>query len=137
MKNLSEEEARQIYFHRYAKRYEKINDVSLKVFLTDYAVNSGHDDAIMALQTGLKNIGAYSQIVDGVWGNKTDEGVRVLNSLNPVNSSRVYKAAYSHRQDKYINLVVNDKQMRKLMEIHGDLQIHNLRGWMNRLKEFL
>lgn len=137
LKNLTEEEARKIYYVKFCRRWEKIADEPLRIFLIDYSVNSGEDDAVMALQTGLKSIGAYPNRIDGSWGPGTEAGVRTLNALSISNNSRVYKEVYKHRQNLFLRLALRDGLMVKFMRENPGAQVHNLQGWMNRLVEFL
>lgn len=136
LQNLTIEEAHKIYFNMFCRRYDKIVEPNIRVFLIDYAVNSGHDDSIAALQSGLRAIGAYSGSIDGVWGKGTETGIQVLNTLNLVNSIKAFKVIYKHRQDKYLGLALRERKVVQFMKDNPEVQLHNLQGWMNRLSEF-
>lgn len=125
LQELSETEARAIYRQRYLKPWEFITDPALFAAVVDYAVTSGHDDPTKALQekTGV--------VVDGILGPKTRAAVLASDPK----ALRDYLVGYRVRH--MVNLALNDPKLKALIAGHDDLQVLNLRGWINRTTEFL
>lgn len=122
---LTETEARSIYRKRYLDPWEFVADDDLFSVLVDYAVTSWHDDPARAVQVAL------GLTVDGVVGPKTRAAVR---TADPV-SLRLKVIGYRIRH--MVDLALNDPKLKQLMAGHNDLQIANLRGWINRSTSFL
>lgn len=122
---VDESTARLIYRERYAAPYLFIPHERLKALLVDYAVTSWHDDAIRALQR------AVGTSPDGVIGDVTRAAI-----LDPTaNLDEVYRKVYKIRQDKFVATAF-DSKVRQFLADHPGTQLHNLRGWLNRLVEF-
>lgn len=123
LKALSETEARVIYRSLYLKPWEFIDDPALFAVVVDYAVTSGHDDPTRALQevTGV--------VVDGLLGPKTRAAVLA----HDPKVLREYVIRYRVRH--MVNLALNDAKLKTLIAGHHDLQVLNLRGWINRATE--
>src|SRR5687767_9532939 len=125
LKALTEHEARAIYRARYLQPWEFIEDADLFAVVVDYAVTSGHDDPTRALQykTGVK--------VDGILGPVTRAAV--LQS----DPKTLREAVIAYRVRHMVDLALNDRKLKVLIAPHEDLQIWNLRGWVNRATSFL
>lgn len=125
LKMLTEDEARAIYRDRYLKPWEFVTDEKLFAVLVDYGVTSGHDDPTKALQ---EKVGVT---VDGVLGPITRAAVLAADPK----ALRDYVIGYRVRH--MVNLALNDPKLKALIAGHDDLQILNLRGWLNRATDFL
>lgn len=125
LQDLPESEARAIYRSHYLKPWEFINDPALFAVLVDYAVTSGHDDPTKAIQEKL--------------------GVKVDGILGPITRAAVMQAdpkalrdyVIGYRVRHMVNLALNDPKLKALIAGRDDLQILNLRGWLNRATAFL
>lgn len=113
---LTEQEARDIYRRRYIRRpgFDMVKDDRLRALLVDFGVNSGPKRAVIALQ---RAIGADP---DGTFGADT------LKRLDGRDGPRTYAEVLRARLRFYVDIVLND---------HSQLAF--LRGWMNRLGEFI
>ena len=113
---LTEQEAREIYRRRYIRRpgFDMVTDDRLRALLIDYGVNSGPKRAVIALQ---RAIGADP---DGTFGADT------LKRLEGKDGARTHAEVLRSRLRLYVDIVLAD---------HSQLVF--LRGWMNRLGEFL
>lgn len=120
--------ARSIYRTLFIQQWDWVTDTPLRVLLVDYAVTSGQDDPTLALQR------ATGQTQDGVLGPKTREA-----TLAAIESDSVtlYKKVYKHRQDKFLDLALKEESVRVFIAAHPKTQLRNLRGWLNRLFEFI
>jgi lysozyme family protein len=125
---LTEVEARDIYRRRYIRRpgLDMVTDERLRAFLIDFGVNSGPRRAVIALQNA---IGAKP---DGVFGAETlkrleDPGLDI---------DALYSAVLRTRLKFYVEIVLSDPTVKRFRAAHGNTQLENLRGWMNRLAEF-
>jgi lysozyme family protein len=125
LKALPEAEARAIYRARYIRPWDFVTDDDLFAVLIDYAVTSWHDDPTRALQEKL--------------------GVTVDSVLGPVTRAAVLRAdptvlrkyVLVHRLKKFVDLALDDPLMQVFLATHPEAQARNLRGWVNRLAEFL
>lgn len=128
VKNLTEPEAREIYRELYIKRpgFDRILDPRLRAFIIDFGVNSGPTRAAMALQ---RMIGTPA---DGIIG--PDTIARLAGHAEAGNN--VYAGMLRARLRLYVDIVMGDPAIKRFRISHGDTQIENLRGWMNRLGEF-
>lgn len=122
---LGEVEARAIYRERYLAPWEFVADEKLFAVLVDYAVTSGHDDPTKAVQQKV------AVKVDGILGPITRAAVLAADAK----AVRDYVIGYRVRH--MVNLALNDPKLKKLIAGHNDLQLANLRGWLNRATEFL
>jgi len=116
--------ARAIYRKMYGERYEFIPSERIRALLVDYAVTSWHDDAVRALQRGL------GVPEDGIIGERTRRAV------NSMDADKVYRAIWLHRYEKFFKEAYDRATMQFLADNHST-QLHNLKGWLNRLTEFL
>lgn len=117
---LTEPEARAIYRERYLKPWEFIVDDLLFEAVVDYAVTSGHDDPTKALQEKL------GVTVDGILGRMTRAAV----SRADPELLRLYVIGY--RVKHMVRLALEDPKLKAAIKGRDDLQILNLRGWINR-----
>ena len=116
VENLTEAEARDIYRRRYIRRpgFDMVKDDRLRALLVDFGVNSGPKRAVVALQ---RAIGADP---DGRFGAET------MKRLEGKDGPRTYAEVLRARLRLYVDIVLADRE-----------QLVFLRGWMNRLGEFL
>lgn len=123
--NLSEAEARAIYRKRYIERpgFHRIADERLREFLVDYFVNGG--PVVKDLQRTL------GVAPDGRIGPDTLEALRLA---DPV---AVYAAMLRSRLNHYVGIILGDPAVKRFRASRPDTQLENLKGWMNRLGEFL
>ena len=127
VQSLTKGTARNIYKKMYIKDpgFELIQNERLKVFLIDFGVNSGPTTAIRSLQF------CVGTIIDGVIGSKT------LAAIDEMTSEETYRRMVASRVRLYMGLALNEPEIRQFMIDHPRAQIWNLRGWMNRLMEFV
>lgn len=122
---MTETEARAIYRQRYLSPWEFLEDAALFAVVVDYAVTSGHDDPTKALQI------ATGVTVDGVLGPKTRAAVLAADP-------RVLReCVIGYRVRHMVDLALNDSKLKTAIAGHADLQLFNLRGWINRSTSFL
>ncbi len=122
---LSEADARTIYRRRYLDPWEFVADDDLFAVVVDYAVTSWHDDPARAVQSAL------GLTVDGVVGPKTRAAMRTADPA----ALRLRVIGYRVRH--MVDLALNDPKLKRLIAGHSDLQLLNLRGWVNRSTSFL
>jgi len=121
---LSEAEAKTIYHQRYLRPWEFIPHDGLFQACVDYAVTSWHDDPTYALQ------GIVGVEQDGRLGPLTRRAVL----LYP-DPEFLRRRVLAHRIKKMVDLALNDSKLQALIRWHDDLQIRNLRGWINRVTD--
>jgi len=114
VRNMSKEEAIQIYHHDYIEQpnIHLLNDDWLFEYVFDMAVNHGPSKGVKLLQR------AACVIEDGLLGPIT---AKVANSIDPIQLKR---ALDKERISFYVDIVVND---------HSQLVF--LKGWVNRTYE--
>lgn len=127
VERLEQAEARAIYRRRYIEDpgFLKVSDGRLRALLVDFGVHSGPRTAIEALQEAL---GVY---VDGVFGSGTRK------ALEAADAAAVYRRVFALRWQLLEALALTEQPVRDLLRTHPHLQLHHLRGWMNRLRELL
>ena len=121
---LGRTEVHEIYRQRYIAPWEWVANEQLRWLLVDYAITSWHDDPAIALQRG---VGAK---VDGIIGPKTRMAVLAADQ------DLLYAYVWRHRMGKFFE-VAYDPSVKEFLKTNDETQLHNLRGWMNRLAEFL
>lgn len=129
LKELSEPEARLIYRKRYIGPWQFIPDNDLFYAAVDYAVTSWHDDPARALQTA---VGFVGRDIDGIVGPRTRAAIMAYSD-----PKRLKNRLVGYRARHMVNLALNDAKLKALIKGHNDLQLLNLRGWMNRVTSFL
>lgn len=114
MKNLSIKTAKNILEARYWTKHnlDKIKNQSIANLLYDGVVNHGSNGMRMLASKALSKMGRSLKYYSVF----TDEGIKLMNGLNP---KRLFFALKKARADKY----------RKL----GKSKPHYLKGWLNRL----
>lgn len=124
---LSSDEAAAIYRRRYVEQpgFTAVADDRLRAFLVDYAVHSGPATAVKALQRALH------VEPDGVFGAQTKA------ALAGADAAAVYGAVYRQRQALFLSLALDEIPTHVYLRTHPSVQLQNLRGWMNRLAEFV
>lgn len=128
VRNLTKEEARQIYYRRYVldHNFEKIAEDDLCAFVVDCGVQFGQDEAAEWLQTACNMLGSDLK-VDGICGPRTIEAV---NSKDP---RAVYLLVLSLRLRKRGRVIADDARRRG----HVAAQAQNAHGWANRDADYL
>lgn len=138
---ITEDEALAFYFDRYVllPHFDQITDQKLRALLVDWAFTSWWDDPTKALQSSLKARGLYDGNIDGVLGPKTKDAL--FRDRDP---RQLYRDVYTARGDFYVTLALTDPMLWRLLKKAdpdgieaSKLQIHNLRGWLNRHAEGL
>lgn len=121
VKNLTQNEAEQIYYNNYIKKagFESITFLPLLNLLVDYGVHSGVSRATKALQTCL------GVVADGVFGAKSNAALQ--NALsNEVATRDLYYKVLEHRLKFLMNFVAKNSS-----------QLCFLNGFTNRICEFI
>jgi lysozyme family protein len=132
---LSEDEARAFLLDEFFGPLRFIRHDPTFVLLADWAVTSGVDDPVKALQYELKERGLYGAAIDGIPGPMT----RLSWSMVTAKSHEVEdvrKALVRARIRFYVDLAL-DKPARIFMQANETTQMRNLRGWVNRAVEFV
>lgn len=114
VRNMSEDEAHNIYRAWYFKGFENVTDAKTLAFLFDYAVNAGNGKAVKAVQN------AIGTTVDGVWGPKSQKALDEYGD-----QSKLYWPCVCYRFDDFMRIMGNDPS-----------QTVFAHGWANRMKEF-
>jgi len=114
VRNMSVDEARDIYRTWYFKGFESVNDVKTLKFLFDYSVNAGNSKAVKAVQT------AIGAVADGAWGPNSQKALD-----NFGDHSKLYWPCVCFRFDDFMRIMGNDPS-----------QTVFAHGWANRMKEF-
>lgn len=127
IRGLSLETAAAVFAFQYLKPYAWIPDTEIRTFAADLAVMAWHDDAAKMLQYAA---GAH---VDGVVGKETKEKVLLLLRLD---RTTFFHKMYEWRQ-KFHCAVAFDKSVDKFLDDNPSSQLHNLRGWLNRMAEWV
>jgi lysozyme family protein len=127
IRSLALEEAAAIFAFRYLKPYSWIPDTAVRTFCADLAVMAGHDDAAKMLQA------ASGATIDGVVGPQTREKVLLLLRLD---RSAFFHKMFEYRL-KFHQAVAFDDAVDKFLRDNPTTQLHNLRGWLNRMTEWV
>lgn len=127
VKNLSEQEAREIYRERYLIQpgFLGIENEAVREFAVDSAVQHGPAQAVKFLQA------AAHVFVDGIFGPKTKDAV---NRMTP---RAMYQRLCAERVRFYGAIVTNDPELARAKVAGWDLQAENAKGWANRIAEFI
>ena len=128
VRNLTEAEARAIYMVEYVQPWQWVTDDELRALLVDWGVTSGFSRPARALQTV---IGAA---VDGITGPETQ---RLTRAALEKDADGLYADVLAARMRFYVDIALNDPPLRVLLSVNPTMQIHNLRGWLNRCAEFI
>ncbi|GEM_PF-366059 len=120
-KNLSFDEAKNIYRAEFWNKIhgDEIYNASVALYIFDFAINSGVENAATVVQETLKDsVFKLNVSVDGIFGTNT------LNNINRVDSKIFYEKLDSNRKKFIENLIKKDPT-----------QNANKKGWENRLKK--
>lgn len=134
---LPESTARAIYQKVYLQPYTELGVPDpLRLLLFDIAVTSWHDDAVKALQVGLRALRRYSGRVDGVMGPGTRGALSAaLSAPDEVNA--LYASALRDRFIKLAREATDDPKVQKFLRENHDTDLTNLVGWVARCAEFV
>lgn len=127
LRNLTLEEASAIFAFQYLKPYAWIPDTDVRTFCADLAVMAWHDDPARMLQY------AAGATVDGVVGKETREKVLLLLRLD---RTTFFHKMYEWRQ-KFHCSVAFDDAVDAFLKANPSTQLHNLRGWLTRMSEWV
>lgn len=127
VQRLTEDEAREIYRKAYVADpgFEHVADDALRALLVDTAVLHGPSRAIRWLQQAL------DVTVDGILGPKTRAAVAASDAR------QLYARVVAARGKALVDLALSDRETRHYIATHQHVQLVNLRGWLNRVWEFL
>ena len=127
VKNMQPSEARAIYGARYLKPWAWLTDERLRVLCVDWAVTSWHDNPIKALQA------AVGTLADGDVGPETK---RMTAGALARDAGYVYRSVLAARRRYYTDLAMDELPVQILLKSNKTLNLHNLRGWLNRCEMF-
>jgi lysozyme family protein len=127
IRNVSLEEASAVFAFQYLKPYAWIPDTTVRTFCADLAVMAWHDDAAKMLQA------ASGAVIDGVVGPQTREKVLLLLRLD---RAAFFQKMFEYRLKLHCN-VAFDNAVDQFLESNRTTQLHNLRGWLNRMTEWV
>ena len=133
LKGITREQALLFYERVYVldPNFDDLPTSRLRALVVDYAVNSGPRTAARALQQVLNDLGVRPRLrVDGRVGPKTRA------ALGMVSEADVYLALLIQRTRFLVRLGLSDPKTQALLASDKTLQLHNLRGWTNRLADF-
>lgn len=121
VKNLTQQEAEQIYYKNYIQKpgFENITFFPLLNLLVDYGVHSGTARATKALQTCL------GVTADGIFGVKSNAALQ--NVLSDINKTKAL----------YYQVLVNRTKFLMNFVAKNSSQLCFLNGFTNRLCEFI
>lgn len=127
VKNLSEQEAREIYRERYLIKpgFLGIENEAVRSFAVDSAVQHGPLQAVKFLQLAAR------AFPDGIFGPKTKDAV------NRMTAAVLYRRACAQRVRFYGALISHDPELVRAKLAGYDLQAENGLGWANRIAEFI
>jgi lysozyme family protein len=127
IRNLTIEEASAVFAFQYLAPYNWIPDTAIRTFCADFAVMAWHDDPARMLQR------AAGVTVDGVVGKETKEKVLLLIKLD---RKKFFQKLFEARlKDHFDNAY--DSAVDTFLATNKTTQLHNLRGWTNRMCEWL
>lgn len=131
---VTEDEARAFMLDEIAGPFMVIlkYDPRLFTLMVDWAETSGPDDPVRALQGVMRTLG-IDVTVDGVYGSKTDTGIR--HNLHLTDDIRKLVAA--QRIQFYVKLALADPEVRLFRVQNPNTNLENVLGWVNRASEFL
>ena len=134
--SLTEAEARRFLAEEFFRPLEfvAVDSERLFVFLADWAVMSGPDDPIKALQRTLETHGKYLGVIDGVAGPQTRAAWgQYLAWSKP---EALIGELTRRRVLAHVDTAL-DAKARAFMASEPTTQLHNLRGWVRRALSFL
>lgn len=127
---MSEQECRAIYHALYVGPFAMVPE-PLRSLLVDWAVTSGPDDPTRALQRALAARGVYADAIDGIFGLNTRAAL-----IHDPDQHATYRDVLRARVRFYVALALDDAAVARFLEAHPTVNLHNLRGWVNRALEF-
>lgn len=127
------EQGLRFYYVEYvlAPKFDELPDQRIRALCIDWSFTSGPDDPWRAVQASLQTRGLYTGALDGLPGPKTRKAV-----LLDRDQRQTYRDVLRARAHHYLNLALNDAPTRAFMADNPTLQLHNIRGWLNRTLEF-
>ena len=135
--SLTEAEARRFLAEEFFRPLEfvAVDSERLFVFLADWAVMSGPDNPIKALQRTLQVHGKYLGAIDGVAGPKTLIAWAQY-ATKPAHVTSMMAELVARRVLAHLDTTL-DAKARAFMASEPTTQLHNLRGWVRRALSFL
>jgi lysozyme family protein len=127
IRNLSIETAAACFAFQYLAPYNWIPDTPIRTFCADFAVMAWHDDVAQILQR------AAGVTVDGIVGPQTKEKVLLLIKLD---RKTFFRKLFEARQKDHFDNAF-DSAVNKFIEDHPETQLRNIRGWINRMCEWI
>jgi type VI secretion system secreted protein VgrG len=129
LKALDEPECRDILRSWYLAPWGFLAYDPLIALCADWSVTSGPDDPARVIQRHLRDDRSLNVAVDGVVGTRTRAAWHLV---APSDYPLVYGLLWRARLRHYVDIVLNERDVRDFMRACPTTQLHNLRGWQNR-----
>jgi lysozyme family protein len=126
---ITEAQALNFYRRRHVAPFDMTTD-PLRAVLVDWGVTSSHEAVWRGVQTALKGLGVDVGGIDGIPGTRTRQ------AMMDANPRTLYIAVLDQRRRFYVSLAY-DVEARAFLVSHPKTQLHNDRGWANRVWEFV
>lgn len=130
---ITEDEAIAFYYARYVERpaFDQLTNQQLRALVVDWAVTSGPDDPVKAIQRSLRDRGLYAGAIDGVLGPKTKAA-----TFADRDPRQLYRDVFAARIRHYL-AVGFDVHVSRFLDDHPTSQLRWVRGWISRTLEFI
>lgn len=136
LRALPEDEARRFLRAEFLAPLEFVQDEGIFAVLADWAIMSGVDDPVKALQKTLRARGLYMGGIDGVPGTETKAAWRTISAdLGEVTDIEAELIVLS--VEFCVDIVLHDPIIKACLKSYPETQAHNLRGWVRRKLSFI
>lgn len=136
LRDLSEADARAFFQDQFSRPFAFVGDEGIFVLLVDWAITSGPDEPMKALQAALKLHGSDVGAIDGVAGTKTRAAWKLVEGDFDY-CHQLETQLLTARADFYVGCVLHDPVTAAFLKATPTSQLANLRGWIRRTLEFL